>query len=132
MSFGNKFGKLWPPAKSSRGDEAERRAEHFLQAQGLSSVTRNYRCPAGEVDLIMRDDDTLVFVEVRLRSNRRYSSPMESVTPAKQQKIIRAAQSWLQRHDPGGQLACRFDVVALTSLHTGADPEWIKSAFDAV
>lgn len=126
-----KPGGFWRPSPS-RGAQAEQRAEQFLRGRGLASVARNHRCPAGEVDLIMRDGDTLVFVEVRLRSNRRYTSPVESITPAKQRKIIRAAQSWLQRHDPGGRLACRFDVVALTSLHAGAEPEWIKSAFDAV
>lgn len=114
-----------------RGAEAEQLAERFLHRQGLTTITRNYRSRGGEIDLIMREGDTLVFVEVRLRSNRRFSSPGESITYAKQQKITRAARAWLQQQDPGGQLACRFDVVALTSLDHTAAPEWIKNAFDA-
>lgn len=117
--------------KLARGQAAEQLAEKFLSQQGLTSVTRNYRCTVGEIDLIMRDGPTLVFVEVRLRSNRRYTSPLESVTRSKQQKIIRAALAWLQRHDPSSTLPCRFDVVALTSLDPKASPEWIKDAFAA-
>ena len=73
--------------KSARGAQAELLAEHFLQQQGLFCIERNYRCAAGEIDLIMRDQNMLVFVEVRLRSNRFFAQAAESVNYRKQHKI---------------------------------------------
>ena len=108
------------------GDRGERRAcDHLLDA-GLSLRVANYRCRLGEIDLIMRDGPTLVFVEVRLRSNGRYGSGADSVDWRKRRRLIRVAEQYLQRCPHDGP--CRFDVVSLDD-HGGID--WIANAFDA-
>ena len=114
------------------GDEGERRALEHLRKQGLVLVERNYRVArgrsarGGEVDLILRDrDGTLVFVEVRARSDRRHGAAAATVGIDKQQRIVLAARHYLQRY--ATLPACRFDVVALD----GAGCEWIRGAFDA-
>jgi putative endonuclease len=106
------------PAKSTpamiTGRESEQLAEQYLLQQGLKLLTRNYLCKVGEIDLIMRDQEHLVFVEVRYRNNRRYGSASESVTFYKQQRLIRAAQFYLQNRGWHTQPPpCRFDVVAI-------------------
>ena len=116
------------PNTSAKGDAAETRAEEFLQSQGLRTRSKNFRCKLGEIDLIMLHGDTLVFVEVRLRNNPRFTQAAESVTWRKQQKIIRAAQVYLLQERLTDRVACRFDVVALTQA-TETAPEWIQNAF---
>lgn len=108
------------------GEAAERRAEQYLRAQGLRLQRRNYRSPHGEIDLIMRDGTTLVFVEVRLRSNRRFGSGADSIDRRKQQRLQRTAEHYLQRQQ--NLPACRFDVV---SLDGEGDIHWIPDAFGA-
>lgn len=103
-------------------------AENFLRSKGLTLCEKNYRCRSGEIDLIMRDSDTLVFVEVRLRSNHKFEQASESVDYRKQQKIIKAAQHYLMEHQLTDKLPCRFDVVALSSANSTAI-EWIPNAF---
>ena len=112
----------------SPGERAEEHAEAYLQQQGLTTCAKNYRCKLGEIDLIMLDGGTLVFVEVRLRTNRLFLSATESVTLAKQQKIIRTAQRFLQERNLSDKYACRFDVIAFNSSESGS-PEWIRDAF---
>lgn len=109
------------------GSAAEDLALRYLQAQGLTLILRNFRCRFGELDLIMREGEFLVFVEVRSRRYARYGAPAESVTPAKRQKLLRAAACYLQRQ--GVEPPCRFDVVAI--LQPGGAPqiEWIRDAF---
>jgi len=111
--------------KSLLGQTAEARAEAFLKTHGLTLVARNWRCRFGEIDLVMQDGPTLVFVEVRLRSRSDFGGAAASVTPAKQKKLLTAARQYL------GTLKtlppCRFDVVALSG---DAPPDWIKNAFD--
>lgn len=113
--------------KSLLGPAAESRAEAFLQTHGLKLLARNWRCRFGEIDLIMQDGATRVFVEVRLRSRSDFGGAAASVTPAKQKKLLAAARQYLTtlRTLP----PCRFDVVALTA---DAPPDWIKNAFDDV
>lgn len=112
------------------GARAERHAERYLTQQGLVTRAKNYRAKPGEIDLIMAEDETLVFVEVRLRSNPHFSSAAETINYPKQQKIIRTAQHFLQQHHLTDKIACRFDVIAITkkSNHSLA-LEWIKNAF---
>ena len=113
--------------KSLLGQTAEARAEAFLVKQGLAPVARNWRCRFGELDLIMQDGATRVFVEVRLRSRNDFGGAAASVTPAKQRKLLAAARQYLsglQTLPP-----CRFDVVALDG---SSAPDWIKNAFDDV
>ena len=114
-------------SRIAQGTVAEDLVLGYLLEQGLTLVTRNFRCRTGELDLIMRDGEHLVFVEVRSRRYVRYGTPAESVTRAKQQKLLRAAAFYLQRQHL--DLPCRFDVVAV--LQPGGEPqiEWIRDAF---
>jgi putative endonuclease len=112
---------------SGAGRRAEEIAARFLEKRSLSVVERNYRCKAGEIDLICRDGATLVFVEVRLRRNDAFGGAAASVTQAKQRKIARAAQNYLAAKRKTG-VACRFDCVALDSLDENTT-EWIRDAF---
>ncbi|HID45436.1 MAG TPA: YraN family protein [Chromatiaceae bacterium] len=107
-----------------KGEAAEALAERWLQAKGLTRVDRNFRCKSGEIDLIMQDEDALVFVEVRYRSHTGFGSAIDSVTPAKQQKLLRSAQHYLQQlgHTP----ACRFDIIGIDRENR---IQWIRNAF---
>ncbi|MEW6589815.1 MAG: YraN family protein [Pseudomonadota bacterium] len=111
--------------KSQIGRQAEAQAEAFLAAHGLVPVARNWRCRFGEIDLVMRDGATLVFVEVRSRRRSDFGGAAASVTAAKQHKLAAAARQYLAglKTTP----ACRFDVVALEG---DAPPAWIRNAFD--
>ena len=117
------------PTTRTVGGEGEARALAHLQAAGLALVARNFKSPGrggGEVDLIMREPDgTLVFVEVRRRSDARYGGAAASVGATKRGRIVFAARHYLMRL--GREPACRFDV--LTVQPSGL--EWIKGAFDA-
>ncbi|MDX1454245.1 MAG: YraN family protein [Gammaproteobacteria bacterium] len=117
--------KTW---RRKRGDAAELRAEHFLHSAGLEFRDRNYHCRWGEIDLVMQDGNTLVFIEVRLRQNDRFGGATASVSPAKQQRLLRTASHYLAAH-AASDTACRFDVVA-ESGETGRI-DWIKNAFEA-
>lgn len=108
-----------------KGGEAENAALAFLEDQGLELVERNYRCRTGEIDLIMREGKTLVFVEVRQRSSPDFGGAAESITAGKRKRIMNAARHFLSRMD--SEPACRFDAVLYGE--TG-DAEWIRGAFD--
>lgn len=108
-----------------KGSEAEDQARRYLNALGIAFVSRNYRCRCGEIDLIMRDDDTLVFVEVRYRKSAAFGSALESITQAKIRKLRLAAKTYLLEHRLNENQACRFDVMAID----GGDIDWIKNAF---
>jgi putative endonuclease len=115
-----------PPA-ANRGRDAERRACEHLERQGLRLIARNYRCPRGEIDLVMAERDTIVFVEVRYRRSTAYGTPAETVGPRKQARLRAAAAHYLQRHPDASRRPCRFDIVALTAAQA---PEWLPNAFD--
>lgn len=108
---------------------AEQFACRFLKKQGLKLVTRNYHCRCGEIDLIMRDDDMLVFVEVRLRNTNNHLTGAESVDYFKQQKLIKTAQIYLQQHHCVHTQICRFDVIDLSQKKGKYIVSWIKNAF---
>lgn len=110
------------------GEQAEQLALIHLQQQGLSLVTRNFHSRRGEIDLIMIDKDTLVFIEVRYRKSAKYGSALESVNHTKQSRIIFTAQTYLQQH-PGNHLECRFDVVAISPNNNMSEVIWVKDAF---
>lgn len=107
-----------------RGESAEQQAHNFLVNKGLKPVCRNFSCKQGELDLIMSDQQTLVIVEVRFRKTDKYGSAAESVTRAKQARIIAATHIYLSTHKTKG--AIRFDVVALSG---NGDINWIQNAF---
>jgi len=93
------------------GDEGEDQALHHLLAHGLQLVQRNFLCKGGEIDLIMRDREFLVFVEVRKRSSGQFGGALASVTASKQKRLVHAAQVYLKTINP--LPACRFDLVAI-------------------
>lgn len=109
------------------GAQAEQTAARYLQQQGLQLVESNYRCRFGEIDIILRDGKTLVFVEVRLRSRSDFGGAAASIDASKQAKLIRAAQSYLATipNTP----PCRFDAVLMKSPTGSEDIEWVKNAF---
>lgn len=114
-----------------RGRQLEEVARKFLENEGLITVSRNYSCKLGEIDLIMHDGDTLVFVEVRGRRSQRFGNPAETVTLAKQNRLIRTAQVFLSAHPRFLDWPCRFDVLALATAVPDPRPQWIQNAFDA-
>ncbi len=114
-------------AARRRGEEAEERAARFLAARGLAIVARNYRTRLGEVDIVAREGRTLVFVEVRARSWRAWGGAAASVDYRKQRRLVAAARHFLARL--GAEPACRFDVLTLDG--DGAEPAWIRGAFEA-
>lgn len=109
-----------------RGIALERTAARYLVARGLRLITSNYHCRTGEIDLIMLDGDTLVFVEVRFRRNPSHGTPAETVTATKQRRLIRCARHYLMRHRLHEALPCRFDILGI-----GPDEkyQWIRNAF---
>jgi putative endonuclease len=111
------------------GRAGENAALTYLEAQGLQLLTRNYRCTAGEIDLVMREQRLLVLVEVRLRSRSDYGNAASSVTRAKQRRIIRAAGHLLLVHAELRPLRARFDVIAISRNGTAFGIDWIKDAF---
>ncbi len=113
--------------KNNAGREAEKIAATFLQSKGLRLIAENYHCRFGEIDLVMQDGKTLVFVEVRMRSNARFGGASSSITPQKQQKLILTAQHYLQAH---GEQACRFDAILMPTAQM-EQIEWICNAFSA-
>ena len=111
---------------NNRGKDAEAHAARFLEAQGLKIVERNYHCRYGEIDLIARDDATLVFVEVRARKSSAFGGAGASITASKRQKLTRTALHYLA--GIGRTPQCRFDAVLLSGTN-GQEIEWIKNAF---
>jgi putative endonuclease len=112
------------------GDVFEDRALEHLQRAGLKLLVRNFATRFGELDLVMRDVDTLVFVEVRYRRHLRFGGGAASVGAAKRERIVRAAQGFLQAHPKLSALPCRFDVIAFEGDARSAECEWIKAAFE--
>ena len=111
------------------GQRAEDLAARFLEKQCLCVVARNFRCRGGEIDLVCRDGNALVFVEVRLRRNAAYGGAGASITPIKQRRIILAAQHYLLAHAKA-DCDCRFDCVLLDAADEQRI-EWIRDAFSA-
>ena len=110
--------------KQRQGQLGEDRALAHLQSHGQTLVARNFRCKGGEIDLIMRERGGLVFVEVRQRADARHGGAAASITPAKQRRLVIAAQVYLLR------LAtlppCRFDVIAID----GTSLTWLKNVIE--
>jgi putative endonuclease len=116
--------------KQKLGNQAERQSEQLLLNAGMRLLARNYRCKMGELDLVMRHADTVVFVEVRYRRTSRWGDAVESIDWRKQRRVIAAAQHYLLTHPHLADNPCRFDVV--TAHGNPADPgsyNWIRHAF---
>jgi len=131
----NLSDKSRPPVAAisggQRGLAAEQFARRYLQDQGLAIVATNYRTRRGEIDIVARDKDTLAFVEVRLRTNNRFGGPSASIDNRKQERLISAAQQYLQEHNLVDQAPCRFDALCLSrpGSGTGWQVDWIRDAF---
>ncbi|MES3025820.1 MAG: YraN family protein [Pseudomonadota bacterium] len=118
---------MWPlrlSAKQRKGRLWEQQALAHLQQHGLTLVEANFSCKGGEVDLVMRDGDTLVFVEVRQRASATRGGAAASITPAKIRRLVHAAQFYLKRFK--AVPACRFDVVAID----GENLDWLRNAIE--
>ncbi|WP_426106834.1 YraN family protein [Massilia sp. TSP1-1-2] len=116
---------MWPirqSAKQRQGEGWEQHALAHLQRHGLRLVESNFRCKCGEIDLIVRDGETLVFVEVRQRAGTTHGGAAASITPAKIRRLVRAAETYLQRFPRVPP--CRFDVVAID----GDQLDWLRDA----
>jgi putative endonuclease len=98
--------------KRRLGQQGEDIAADYLLKQGYSILARNWRCPAGELDIVAREGGTLVFVEVRTRRGDRFGTPEESITSTKQAKLVELAQTYLQEHGLADE-NWRIDVVAV-------------------
>lgn len=109
------------------GDRFEGAARAFLEERGLRLVRANFLCRHGEIDLVMRDGETVVFVEVRYRRNGAFGGALGSVTPAKRRKLVSAAHLWIAWHPYDARRPCRFDVLAFE----GDGVEWVRGAFEA-
>ncbi len=111
------------------GRQAEATALRHLKAQGLKEIETNFRCRMGEIDLVMKDGNCLVFAEVRFRKENRFASATASVDLHKQRKIIRAAAAFLGRHPQFSDCTVRFDVIGLDQSGDQTSLKWIRDAF---
>lgn len=121
------------------GNQIEALVCNYLRQQKLKLIDRNYRCRLGEIDLIMSDQSTLVFIEVRYRQHHHFGSSLESINLIKQKKIIKTAEYYLLSQQLSEKMTCRFDVVGVKpatnklvgsiSKLDSAQVEWIKNAF---
>lgn len=119
-------------ASNQSGKNAEQWALDYLAAQGLKFETRNFRSPRGEIDLIMWEEETLVFIEVRLRNTHKHGSAADSITSSKQQRVIQTAQQFLQAEGLWDKISCRFDAICLDKDPDNSNQyrvEWVRSAF---
>lgn len=116
--------------RATRGQAAEGLACDYLQRQGLQLLQRNFRCRRGELDLVMRQGDTTVFVEVRFRTPSAFADGIASVDRHKQARLLAAAQYYLQQHPDAARGPCRFDVVAVTPTGGENRVEWITNAIE--
>jgi putative endonuclease len=114
--------------KRKRGDVAEDLALAYFQQRAFELIARNFNCRLGELDLVMSDQDYLVFIEVRHRKSHLYGGALESITPSKQAKLRRAAEVYMQSTKTP-DCPCRFDILCLTGNLNKPDYQWIKNAF---
>lgn len=116
-----------------QGEDAEAACIRYLKWQGLKLLSTNFSCRLGEIDIIMLDDNMLVFVEVRFRKNNNFGGGLESITAAKQRKLRRTAELYLQQYDKHKN--ARFDVVSMSKNNQTRDGkqqytfDWIENAF---
>ena len=109
------------------GAGSEARAERHLLKQGLALVARNWRCPLGELDLVMTDGESLIIIEVRARSSTSHGGALQSITASKLGRLMRAALAFQQAHGQWQDAPVRFDIVSFESDGKG---RWLRNAFD--
>lgn len=122
----------WIKRQTSRhvGQSTEAFAQNYLTDQGLTFIDKNVHCRQGEIDLVMKDGDTLVFVEVKYRKNNRFGGAVSAVSQAKQEKIKHCVAFFLHKAQLNEyNTPCRFDVVALEGDINQPEVTWLKNAF---
>jgi len=145
MKFGS-ISSLISPRRQNTGLIAEQFACDFLLQRGLELIHRNYHCRLGEIDLIFKyknPTETIIFVEVRLKSNLHYGSALDSITQSKQRKITCTALYFLKQCCGGETIPCRFDVISFSPHPRARDTdqgytinnksyqlEWLQDAFE--
>lgn len=116
-------------SSTEKGAHYEAAACRYLEKHGLTLLERNFRTRSGEIDLVMRDGRTLVFVEVKFRASTSHGGPLEAVTASKQRRIKRTALFYLSQtkiyYD-----SIRFDVLGMTRANQGIEYIWVKGAFE--
>ncbi len=112
-----------------RGAQAEALAEDWLSAHGLNPIERNVHMAGGELDLVMRDGDTLVFVEVRHRAEDDWVPAVESISDSKRRRLVRTAQLYLAQLPE--EWNGRFDILAIDGALEQGEVTWLRDAFDA-
>jgi putative endonuclease len=115
--------------RRAAGDAYEVAAERHAQLQGLQTLDRNVSCRFGEIDLVLRDRDVVVFAEVRYRDSQRFGGALASVDPRKQRRMIAAAEFYLQSRPALSRAPCRFDVFAIDGDIGAPQIQWIRDAF---
>jgi len=119
------------PDRQLRGAASEDAALDFLRAQGLRLLARNVQMRGGELDLVMRDGDAVVFVEVRYREHTTFGGAVASVDAGKRRKLVRAALLFLARNSGYANASCRFDVIAASGDPAAPKITWLRDAFRA-
>lgn len=117
--------------RRARGARIEALARDFLQRHGLAPIAANANYRDGELDLVMRDGDTLVFVEVRYRRSAGYGGGAASVDAGKRRKLVHAASRFLAAHREHARTACRFDVIDASGDPDAPAFDWLRDAFRA-
>ena len=111
------------------GRRSEQQALKFLESKGLTLIASNLRYKFGELDLIMLEQQTIIFVEVKYRRHESYGGALHSLGQQQAIRLQRCAKAWLQKHDPQSKRACRFDLVALSGNFSDTECVWIKNIF---
>jgi putative endonuclease len=123
---------LWQPRKSTcknKGAVYEEAAKRLTEKAGFKTIAQNYHCRGGELDIICRRKNILCFIEVKYRKSISHGTGLEQVTRAKQQRILLAAKTYLNKNSQYQNYAIRFDVIAITSLQNELQFDWVKNAF---
>lgn len=116
-------------SKREFGGQLETFAKNILLKEGCKIIQLNYQCKLGEIDIIIKDGDALVFVEVRYRKHAKFGGAVASVDYKKQQKLIKTAQLYLVENKLTNNAICRFDVFAIEGPINRLEYQWIKNAF---
>jgi len=118
------------PGSSSRGAQFEDYARDYLAEQGLSLLQQNFHCRFGEIDLIMRDQETICFIEVKFRKSLRFGGAASTISISKQRKIVKTALFYISRDRHLANQALRFDAFLIQQqADTSNQVNWIKGAF---
>ena len=113
----------------AKGSHGEQLALNYLIKSGLRPIEQNFNSRYGEIDIIMRDADEWIFIEVRLRESLEFGGGLESVTRSKQRKLINTAEYYMQKHHNFHFECCRFDIIEISGKLNEPRINWIKNAF---